>query len=83
MYDLSADKGVVMQTLTAISRFLNGLTGGSFDEMLCARAFRADYRGEGRLVRTIDAIMLALRGERGHCRNCALSEFLRGQRGEE
>ncbi|HRP25368.1 hypothetical protein [Thauera sp.] len=65
-----------LQMMMRLSRLLNGLTGGSFDEMFCSRIWRASY-GDSRLVRTIDAIMFRIYGERDHCRNCTLYEFLR------
>ena len=71
-----------MQFIRFLSRIVNGLTGGSFDETFCSRAWRADYHEEGRVVRTIDKLMLALFGETHHCRKCALREFKRrGGRG--
>ena len=38
-----------LQMLMRLSRLLNGMTGGSFDEMFCSRIWRASY-GKGRLV---------------------------------
>ena len=65
-----------LQMLMRLSRLLNGMTGGSFDEMFCSRIWRASY-GKGRLVVAIDALMFRLYGEVDHCRNCTLYEFLR------
>jgi hypothetical protein len=65
----------ITHLLMALSRLLNGLTGGSFDEMLCSRIWRSSPRG--RLVQAIDALMFRVHGEHEHCRNCTIYEYLR------
>jgi hypothetical protein len=65
----------ITQMLMRASRLLNGCTGGSFDEMLCSRIWRSSPNG--RLVRAIDALMFRVYGEREHCRNCTIYEYLR------
>jgi hypothetical protein len=44
--------------------------------MLCSRLWR-ESRGQGRLVRAIDALMLYAYGAPEHCRNCTIYEYLR------
>lgn len=74
MYDSVAYMWITTM-LMRLSRLLNGCTGGSFDEMFCSRVWRASY-GRGRLVKTIDAVMYRIHGEREHCRNCTIYEFM-------
>jgi hypothetical protein len=65
----------ITQMLMRLSRLLNGLTGGSFDEMLCSRIWRSSPKG--RLVRTIDDLWFRVYSEPEHCRNCTIYEYLR------
>ena len=59
-----------------VSCFINGLTGGSFDELFCSRVWWTT-NGDSFLVDLIDAVAFRLYGERQHCRNCAIAEYLR------
>lgn len=72
---MATDIGII-DMLQRVSRLLNGLTGGSFDEMFCSRIWRS-CNGDCLLVDLIDALMFRIYGEDQHCRNCALYEFLR------
>lgn len=78
VYDMTANIRALLM-LMHLSRLLNGLTGGSFDEMFCSRVWRSTH-GRGRLVRLIDALMFGIYGERDHCRNCTIYEFQRKSR---
>ena len=72
---MATDIGII-DMLQRVSRLLNGLTGGSFDEMFCSRIWRS-CNGDCLLVDLIDTLMFRVYGERQHCRNCAIFEFQR------
>lgn len=72
---MMADNRTIIM-LKRVSRLLNGATGGSFAEMFCSRVWTRN-QGRGILVRLLDAAALILWGERDHCKNAALAEYMR------
>ena len=65
---------VIWQTLVALDRLLNAILGGSSDETLSSRAYRADRDGQypGKLLRPlIDTLFF---WQQDHCRQSFLYE---------
>ena len=72
-------KNYVIQVLISIDQVLNALLGGSADETLSARAWRAEQKGRvfGLFFRPlIDSILFF---DPDHCYTSYLSEFYRRQ----